>query len=574
MASKNQRPIEYDVLIVGAGPTGLALGMQLARYGVSFQIIDKAEGFKNDSRSIAIQGTTLESLLDLGIAEGLLQLGTAIRKVKTYIDGEPSFEMSFRNSQSPLFPFILSVEQSKLERVLAGALFQKGQNIGWGAELKSFKQYDDHVESIIFQQGHNVQISTKWIVGCDGGDSTVREILGIPMQGNNYEEKFILADLSLDWGLNTGDGYVFLHPSDILAVFPLPGGTYRVITTQKGIADNEPINIRHLVQKFKELCPVAGSLAVPTWITGYGVKRSIASQMRMRRAFLAGDAAHIHSPLGGQGLNTGIDDGLNLGWKLGLYCNECVGEAYLDSYEGERLKVAKANLAHTNLATSIVMTRSKIGQLLRDLIAPLILNYPAAQRQLERIIGDNRISYDANKVNAVGRNEEQLLAGKIKESFFGGVTVGDRLPNFDLQMPKDYKRFQLLRLLQTHKHVLLYFLGEKSKEFKQHYENFSHIKNSYLNLADSYFIVGEHAIDYTSFDPNLTDAFIDPDGRGHELYKCIEPTLYLIRPDGYVCYKGAPLFDPLKGYVSSHFNMDKINNLAEKAQGDSVKVKV
>jgi 2-polyprenyl-6-methoxyphenol hydroxylase-like FAD-dependent oxidoreductase len=570
VAKAQNKPNDYDVLIVGAGPSGLALGLQLARYGVKFQIIDKKSTFTSQSLAFAIQGSTLTALADLGVADGLLQLGAQVRKVNAYINGNPSFDIDYKQSTPSAFPFMLSIEQAKTERLLSGALQQQGHHITWNAELLSFTQTKDGVVAEVAQDGKKVTTTAAWIVGCDGVDSTVRKQLGLAFQGNSHTEKFIMADLAIDWSLIKNEGYAFLHPSDIFTVFPLPNDLYRVITTQDGIKhDGEP-TISDLVTKFQKLCPVLGSLTSPIWIQGYEVQRRITSKMRVKHAFLVGDAAHVHSPIGGQGLNTGIQDAYNLGWKLGTHIQGLVDESFLASYENERLDVAKAVLANTNLAMNIVMTHSKAGQLVRDIIAPLILNYPAAQKQLKRIIADLPVSYGRSHILHTENASGQGLARKIKDSFMGGVNIGDTAPNFDLQQPKDYKRLQLIKLLQGPKHVIFVMLGEKSKEFRAQYENFSRIKTAFKDFAEAYFIVGEHAIDYNTFDPNLTDVFIDPDGRGHDIYNCQETTLYLLRPDGYVSFKGLADEAILRSYLEKHFNLVKYKLDNQVAQGKTV----
>jgi len=574
MADNKIKQNDYDVLIVGAGPSGLTLGLQLARYGIKFKIIDKKETFSSHSLAYAIQGSTLESLNDLGIAEGLVKLGTQVRKLNAYIKGKPSFDIDFRTEIPGPFPYMLTLEQSKMERLLAGALQQQDHHISWNAELLSFKQSATGVVAEIAQGDKKVTTTASWIVGCDGAESTVRNILGVAFQGNSYTEKFILADLAIDWPLIKNEAYAFLHPSDLFTVVPLPNGLSRVVTTRDGIEHDGEITIHDLVKKFQELVPIPGSLSSPVWISAYNVRRRITPSMRTKRTFLVGDAAHLHSPIGGQGLNKGIQDAYNLGWKLAFFINGIVDEKFLDSYESERLPVSKAVHSNTNLAMNIVMTHSKIGQVIRDIIAPLILNYPAAQKQLKRIIADIPERYNNSPVLYAEKDGGQVLARKLKESVLGGITIGDRAHNFDLLQPKDFKRFQLLKLLQTPKHVLLLLLGEKSKEFPAYYAQFSSIKKALADFADSYFIVGEHAIDYTSFDQNLTDAFIDPDGRGHQIYHCEKPTLYLIRPDGYICFKGEPNYEKLREYIDKNFHLEKIVQGNELARSQKVDMAV
>lgn len=557
MADKKIIQNDYDVLIVGAGPCGLTLGLQLARYGVKFQIIDKQPALPTHSLSYALQASTLETLSNLGVGEGLMQLGVAVRKVNAYINGKPSFDIDFRQTPPSPFPFMLTVDQANIEKMLAATLQQQGSHISWNAELQSLKQSKTGVTAEIIQDGKKITTTASWVVGCDGGDSAVRNVLNIPLQGNTYKEKFIVADLAIDWGLAKNESHVFLHPSDLFMATPLPNGLYRVITTQDGIEHKGEITVKDLLFKFQKLVPAQGVLTNPVWMKAFEVQRRLAPQLRVNRVFLAGDAAHVHSPIGSQGLNTGIQDAYNLGWKLGFHVNGLANDKLLDSYQSERLDVSKAVLANTNMAMNIVMTHSRLGQMVRDVIAPLILNYPAAQKQLKRIIADTPFSYRNSPAMYSEKEAGVAFARKIKEAFLGGVNIGDHAPNFDLMQPKDFKRFSLMKFLPTPKHIILVMLGDKSKEQTASYETFSHIKKVLSDFAESYFIVGEHAIDYTKFDQNVTDAFIDPDGRGHQIYRCIEPTLYLLRPDGYVSYKGPLNIDILREYLDKYFDLMK-----------------
>lgn len=561
MSDNKNKTTDYDVIIVGAGPAGLSLSIQLAKHGVRFQIIDKKSSYIEKSNAFALQSSTLHAFNQLGLADGLIQLGAQVRKVNAYIKGEPSFDIDFRKEIPTPFPYLLSLEQAKLEKVLYGFLLNMGHQVHWNAELTSFKQTKKGVSVEIVQEGKKIHTSTSWLVGCDGTESSVREILNMPYQGNQVSEKFILADLAIEWGLNKNEGYAFLHPSDLFVVVPLGDGLYRVMTTQEGVVDRQNITVDDLVKKFKRLVPVPGVLTTPKWLQGFEVQRRNVPQMRVGRVFLAGDAAHTHSPIGGQGLNCGIQDALNLGWKLAYNVKGWVEDQYLDSYDQERLPVAKATFANTNLAMNIVMTHSKIGQIIRDIIAPLILNYPAAQKQLKRIIADTPVKYNNSSVMLTDKEASQNIARKIKDSVLGGVSIGDCTPSFELLKPKDFKRFQFLKLQQTTKHILFVMQGDQSKDFKENYENFSCLKKNLQDFADCYYIVGEHAIDYTTFDQNLTDVFIDPDGRAHQAFNCSEQTLFLSRPDGYISYKGPANLQSLKDFLKAHFNLDHFKNV-------------
>ena len=566
MTADKKNNNDYDVLIVGASPASLVLALQLSRYNVKFQIIDKRSGFSENSPSFTLKPSTLDALATLNLADSLMTQGTSVRKINAYIKGKPAFDIDFRPKNATSYAVMLSLEQKKIETVLAATLQAQNHSILWNTELVNFQSSRDGVHVDIVQEGKKIKASTAWMVGCDGYDSFVREKLGTPFVGSTDVEKFLSADVDIQWGLHKTEGYVFMHPSDLFAAIPLSDGKYRVITMLDGSDKDSKADVAKLVEKFQKLVPVKGILTAPTRLETIKCHRRCATKLRSGRVFLLADAAHEQSALGDHDLNSGIHDAVNLGWKLGCFIRGWVQESYLDSYESERLKVAESLQQNTHAAMKVILARSYLGQFIRDVIAPLILSYPAAENQLKRILADSKASYGDSPITYWGRDYGAGIATRIKEGFLSGVFAGDGAPSFDLMIPKDFKRVKLAKLKTSENYLLLFMQGEKSKDFHKLYQEFQNVKKRLNGFAECYYIIGEHAVDYTNLDKNLEDVYIDPDGRGHQIYRCFDPTILIIRPDNYVCYRGDTHLNSLEPFLLQYFNPEAFSHKADEAK--------
>lgn len=534
----------------------MTLALELARHGVNFKIIDKKSGPTEHSQALAIQAHSLEVFYDLGVATTMIEQGKRLLRMNGFIERRQKFQIDFRQGLDSAYPYILILEQNKTERILIDALNAQSIQVEWNSELKNFTQADSNVKAAIVQDGEKKTLTANWLVGCDGIESTVRQTLQLPFIGRSYAECFLLADVKLDWKLPSTDGYGFVEARGFLLAIPLSSGLYRIITI---LDENERdhIGLEKLQQKFDMLSPIKSTLSDPAWISSFDLHRKIVSKMKVDRVFLAGDAAHVHSPIGGQGMNVGIQDAYNLGWKLGYCINGMVTESFLQSYEDERLEVARHVLTATDVAMRVLLTRSPFWRMVRNFIAPILINFSTVQNHLKCMIAQTSIRYRNSPVIQKEVDTSQRFARQIKDGFKGGVNLGDLAPSLSLLEPKTYRREKLSNLMQGTHHTMLLFLGEKPQELAPRYEQFKALKEKLDGFATAYFIVGEHAINYNIFNPDLPGVFLDPDGHGHHLYKCWEPTLYLIRPDGYVAYKSAPEDSALKAYVNEFFHRSK-----------------
>ena len=336
------------VLIVGAGPTGLTLACELARRGVSFRLIEAVPGPQPGSRGKGIQPRTLEVFHDLGIVDRVLANGRLAMPIRsTAPDGTVREIVTESLDDRPDVPYsaTLITPEWRVEEALRLRLMELGGTVEFGTAFRSFDQSNESVAAAVVKCGAIETIHARWLVGCDGGHSTVRKQAGISFEGETREEvRMIVADVEVD-GLDRDAWHMWSHQQGMVALCPLP--STRLFQLQAGIAptDNPELSLANMQTILERLSGRTDiRLHEPAWSSLWRANIRLVDRYREGRAFLAGDAAHIHSPAGGQGMNTGIQDAHNLGWKLAAVA-EGAPEALLDSYEIERRPVAVGVLA-------------------------------------------------------------------------------------------------------------------------------------------------------------------------------------------------------------------------------------
>ncbi|MGH7553597.1 MAG: FAD-dependent monooxygenase, partial [Longimicrobiales bacterium] len=352
---------EIDVLIVGAGPTGLALAAQLQSFGMRFRIIDRSLDRARESRALAVQARTLEVLDTLGLADQLVARGRTSTRVAIHAGARTvaHIQLGSIGRVDTRFPFILFVSQSETERVLAEHLERAGVTIERGVELTGFDARDAWVDcNLQDQSGLDYSVRARYLAGCDGARSLVRKAAGFSFEGGSYPQDFVLGDVEADGPLEPLSINAFIGQGGLSMFFPLgEPTTWRVIamksfdqrTLREPTATSEESPIGPLsLQELQTIVdfPTGASVRVrdPAWLTHFRLHHRQVERYSNGRVFLAGDAAHIHSPVGGQGMNTGIQDAWNLGWKLALVARGIADPAILDSYEPERLPVGRSVL--------------------------------------------------------------------------------------------------------------------------------------------------------------------------------------------------------------------------------------
>jgi len=448
----------YDIIIIGAGPTGLMAATQLARFNINFLIIDSKEGPTEQSRAIVITARSMEIYQQMGISDTAIEEGRFIYDFAIFVKGKQKAMATigeFGKGQTD-FSYLLAFEQSKNEKLLVKKLATCNHQVSWNTELDNIVQHPDLIEvhlKQLSQPGHPVEkVSAKYIIGCDGSKSVVRHLLNFSFKGGTYEQQFYVADTKLKW--QEGFNKLILCPSrnNFCGFFPMAGSnTHRIIgTVPKALNDRDDIGFNDLEKTIKETVQFPMEIEAMNWFSIYKLHHRSVDGFRKGNIFLAGDAAHIHSPAGGQGMNTGLQDAYNLTWKLALVIKNIAGEKLLETYNEERLPFAKWLLKFTDRFFGIMTSSNIIISWLRNNIIPQLLKFALKisfiRTTMFRTLSQIQWSY---KDCSLSQNRS---AQKLK------FTAGDRLPYVLLNSEKNkesiYKllttaSFHLLRIGDT-----------------------------------------------------------------------------------------------------------------------------
>lgn len=374
-----------EVLIVGAGPTGLMAAITLATRGISPRIIDqKSEPIKT-SNALGIQPRTLEVWETLNIVKDALEQGHQLQGLTLSKPNHQIAQLFFTDLPTK-FPFVLSLPQAKTEALLTSHLKKLGITIERGVSLDSMDTSGDEV----LANCNGVTHSYRWVIGADGTKSTVRDLAGIAFEGRDLPQHFIMADLHLDWDLSSSCGHAILSPQGPAAFLPFDqnnnGRLIFDVTHDPILKHEKNPSFNHFQSLLKQRYHNQASLSDVKWISSFWVHSKIASSYRKGNLFLAGDAAHQHSPLGGQGLNTGAQDAYFLGNLIADVIQKKKSEDVLDSYEAIRRPIGKAVVKRTDLMTRIMTTSSPFLQMLRNTVIPIVFSIPSLRNRAKMTI--------------------------------------------------------------------------------------------------------------------------------------------------------------------------------------------
>jgi 2-polyprenyl-6-methoxyphenol hydroxylase-like FAD-dependent oxidoreductase len=409
-----------DALIVGAGPTGLVLALWLTKLGARVRIVDKNEGPGTTSRALAVQARTLELYRQLDLDQPVINRGHKVPAVNLWARGEKKAHLDFTHIGSDLTPysFLLIFPQDEHEKLLIERLAEFGVSVERQTELTGFSEVADHIVAELRPpDGSTEQCEARYIAGCDGAHSAVRQTIGSEFPGGTYQRTFYVADVDASGPPINGELHVDLDQADFLAVFPLaPQKRVRLIgTVQDHREDNGPHQFGDISDRAVKNLKV--KVEKVNWFSNYRVHHRVADRFRKGRAFLLGDAAHIHSPVGGQGMNTGIGDAINLAWKLAAVVGTGAPDTLLDSYEAERIGFARRLVATTDRAFTLVSAEGGLADFVRTRVAPTLLSgmieFEFARDFLFRTVSQITLNY----------RDCPLSAGQA-----GAIRGGDRLP--------------------------------------------------------------------------------------------------------------------------------------------------
>ncbi len=428
-----------DVAIVGAGPTGLMLACQLARFGVGFVVIDANPGITEFSKALAVQARTLEIYEQMGIAAAAVARGAVARKARMLVGGTVRAELPLGDigrGQSP-YPFVLMLAQSENEELLYDYLRRNGHDVRWRTKLETLAQDATGVTATVSSaDGGPSTIRAKYLVGCDGAKSTVRHALGLAFVGSTFGRLYYVADARVDWSLPHDALHLCLSPNVFTAFFPMRGEhRYRMVGTFPDDAPYEEGAVPYdaIARQIEREAKLPLRISDVSWFSTYKVYARRVEHFGRGRCFVAGDAAHIHSPAGGQGMNTGLQDSYNLAWKLAWVLDGFADPRLLATYDEERLPNAKRLLRTTDRLFAVAAgSRSVLGPLRTTLLPPvarLLFRVPRLRAAIFRLISQIGISYRASS-----------LGDRSADRSFR-VKAGDRMPYVDVDGRSIYAHF-------------------------------------------------------------------------------------------------------------------------------------
>jgi 2-polyprenyl-6-methoxyphenol hydroxylase-like FAD-dependent oxidoreductase len=513
--------IKTDVVIVGAGPTGLSLACQFIRYGVDFRIVEKNEAITPYSKAIGVQARTLEIYEQIGLGREAVGQGAVARRARLLVGGEVRGEIDFSNIGEGLspYPFVLMLEQSKNERLLYDYLRGHGKDVLWKTELETFSQTEAGVTAQVkLADGTSQIIEAKYLAGCDGAKSPVRHALGLEFAGSTFERMFYVADAQVEWELGHDALNVCLSKETFAVFFPLKGERrYRIV----GVFPEEFAGEEGEVLYEEIEARVKGEVKIPLdihdveWFSTYKVHTRHVSRFSEGRCFLAGDSAHIHSPAGAQGMNTGIQDGYNLAWKLALVLKGRAGEKLLATYNEERLENAKHLLKTTDRMFQFAASPEWFIEFLRTNVFPYVANFAlgldAVKHFIFPLISQTGINYRHGSLSRHAGDEDFE------------VKAGDRMPYFLVDGESVYDRLRRPKF-----HLLLFSDAQGPAQASR-----AELESRYAELVDFHIVPLNRQV--------------------AEAFGADEPFQLLLRPDNYVGFISTETSpDVLRAYLSDY----------------------
>ena len=441
-----QQPPDTDILIVGAGPVGLFLASECARRGLRWRLVETHASQSVHSKALAIFPRTLEVLDMAGLVEPFLRVANRVASVAVVSHGRRLAHLRFAPENSP-YPFIAMVPQNVTERLLAEQLEDAGGKVEYNTALVSAVDRGSHVAATLDRHGERVDLTATFVVGCDGAHSTVRHLLNLPFAGGEYEDSFMLADVETNDALPADE--LQLCPSEFgpVAIFPMSATRRRIVAIVPRIEGDAP-SLDLVREILKQRAPAEIEALALHWSSYFRVHHRRAARLRVGRLFIAGDAAHIHSPYGGQGMNTGLQDAWNLAWKLDLAVRGLGTEQLLDSYSAERIPVIDHVIQTTNTLTKVMSTPSGWAQRLRDVVIPMVSHLAPFQHAFVERLSELGIAYRGSPI------VEGLGTRFFDQSLRGGNGITRRFLLFSGEVHDERTHDALRRLVASANEVL------------------------------------------------------------------------------------------------------------------------
>ncbi len=512
-----------DVLIVGAGPVGLFCANELNRHGLTCRIIDKKSHISEKSKALGIHIRTLDVLQDTGFIKEILMQGHPVEGVVFNSNGTILVTITFADIEANRH-FLIDLPQDKTEAILYQSLGQKGINVEWETELTDVTQSPTEITATIKKSNNKIELfNANWLIACDGAHSTVRHKLNAEFKGDKYQKAWWLADLLIDWDVSDKHMSLYINNRGPLACFPMGDKRYRLVMTAPEGSTADP-TLDDIVQEFKQRSSDAAILTNPIWLSQFTIHHRQIQQYRYDRIFFAGDAAHIHSPMGGQGLNTGIQDIYNLVWKLALVEKGKAKPELLNSYHEERFPVGHAVLKKTDKMTRLILLTNPLLIRLRNSFIRLLFNLRTVRNFIIRDTAELSISYAKSSIVHHSGSARHLIPGEY-------------LPTFELMNPLTNRLASSTVITQGTEHHLFLFAGMNNKKIAE----LVRIANSIANKFPSSIKVHLILINKSDLTNTISNQWIDEHLQIHKQFDLTKPTLLLVRPDKYIGFLQKPV---------------------------------
>jgi 2-polyprenyl-6-methoxyphenol hydroxylase-like FAD-dependent oxidoreductase len=517
-----------DVLVVGAGPTGLMLAASLHSFGVQTRVVDRLIDRAHESRALVVHARSLEILRDLGVAEALRSRGNTSTRIAIHLSAKKRFVIPFDDigAIDTEFPFILFISQAETEGVLNEHLASVGQRVERGVEVTALAPDGAGVACTLRHlDGSEEQLRATYVAGCDGAHSFVRKAAGIPFEGDAYPQTFVLGDVEVDGPIIPNALNLFFGKRGLAAFFPLGRPrTWRMIGVsppevgaELNLTDRPQLTLDELQRIADISVPVPLKLRDPDWLANFRLHHRQATRYRSGRFLLAGDAAHVHSPAGGQGMNTGLQDAWNLGWKLALTVRGVASDSMLDSYEAEREPVGRFLLRYTDRLFGQFARLARGGPIVSvirtvfaGMIIPRVMSSRTRRARAFRIVSQLGIRYPSSPIVEEGQP-------RLK----GGPPPGDRFP--DAKVLLRGKATTIHRELHGPQFRLLLCGPETSWASSAIIE----LETKFGGLLSIHNLVRDGS----------ESALLDPTGDALALLGVRDTASYVVRPDGHVSYR-------------------------------------
>jgi len=507
----------------------------------------------------------------MGIIEPTLAQGISGIGVHAYSGDSPLFTLDFRflADESMPYPYGVLLPQNQTEQILLNLLRQRGGSLERSREVLDLRQDGKQVIVTVKhrEDGHTEQIEARWLIGCDGAHSSVRKAVGLAFEGTTYPEEFLLADVDLDWQRSHSSVHVWLHQQGQFAAMPLPDNHWRLIADLTVIPGTPvPAASLELFQRLlqERTGDTTTTIGHPTWLSNFQIHRKLVSSYWKGHVLLAGDAAHVHSPFGGQGANTGIQDAFNLAWKLALVIHGKANETLLSTYGEERRPVAKSVLAGTHFLTSVFYHKNPFIRLLRDYVVIPLLKQKSVQRRLHWQASELGIHY---RHAALSQTQRELL---IKRHIEGGgrstfLHAGDRAPDSRcLRLPEREKTTLFQQFQNPVVHLLLFdgFVHTPAND-TQLIELAQRVQTLLKDEVQVHLVISkERQLDWEG------SLLYDIMHTVHVHYGATVPSLFVIRPDGYIGLLCQPAREqPLINYLQRLFQLPSLSKTMSSLDG-------